>query len=226
MFRDDRSNLIVMTATASRPRRGRPPKIPREHGDTREELLRCGMEVLTTQGMSATGIDAVLKRVGVPKGSFYHYFDSKDAFGFEVLERYADYFARKLDRWLLEEGPSPLERLTRFLEDAKAGMVRHDFERGCLVGNLGQEVSALPEGYRDALEGVLRDWEHRVAACLQLASEAGEVASDADCEELASFFWVGWEGAILRARLARDVRPMDVFFASYLSSIRVRPEGA
>ena len=48
-----------MTDIATRPRRGRPPKIPREHGDTREALLRCGMEVLTTQGMSATGIDAV-----------------------------------------------------------------------------------------------------------------------------------------------------------------------
>ena len=155
-----------MTDIATRPRRGRPPKIPREHRDTREALLRCGMEVLTTQGMSATGIDAVLKRVGVPKGSFYHYFDSKDAFGFEVLQRYADYFARKLDRWLLEEGPSPLERLTRFVDDAKAGMVRHDFERGCLVGNLGQEVSTLPDGYREALEDVLRDWERRVAACL------------------------------------------------------------
>ena len=152
-----------MTDIAARPRRGRPPKIPREHGDTREALLRCGMAVLTMQGISATGIDTVLKRVGVPKGSFYHYFDSKDAFGFEVLHRYAGYFARKLDRWLLEEGPSPLERLARFVNDAKAGMVRHDFERGCLVGNLGQEVSTLPEGYREALEDVLRDWERRVA---------------------------------------------------------------
>ena len=136
-----------MTDIATRPRRGRPPKIPREHGDTREALLRCGMEVLTTQGMSATGIDAVLKRVGVPKGSFYHYFDSKDAFGFEVLQRYADYFARKLDRWLLEEGPSPLERLTRFVDDAKAGMVRHDFERGCLVVR-GHDVVDSGRGQR------------------------------------------------------------------------------
>ncbi|MBO1758908.1 MULTISPECIES: TetR/AcrR family transcriptional regulator [Micrococcales] len=184
------------------------------------------MAVLTMQGISATGIDTVLKRVGVPKGSFYHYFDSKDAFGFEVLHRYAGYFARKLDRWLLEEGPSPLERLARFVNDAKAGMVRHDFERGCLVGNLGQEVSTLPEGYREALEDVLRDWERRVAACLRLAADADEIPPGSDCDELASFFWVGWEGAILRARLTRDVRPMGVFFAGFLASIRFRPEGA
>ncbi len=59
-------------------RRGRPPRINREHGDTREALLRAGMEILTEQGFVATGIDTVLKRVQVPKGSFYHYFDSKE----------------------------------------------------------------------------------------------------------------------------------------------------
>lgn len=188
------------------------------------------MEVLTTQGMSATGIDTVLKRVGVPKGSFYHYFESKHAFGLEVLQRYADYFARKLDRWFLEEDQPPLRRLARFVDDAKVGMVRHDFRRGCLVGNLGQEVAALPDDYRDALEGVLCDWERRLADCLRLAVTAGELPADADCDELASFFWVGWEGAILRARLARHVRPMDVFLAGYLTSIRaslrVDTEGA
>lgn len=215
-----------MSETAVRARRGRPPKVPREHGDTREALLRCGMEILTAQGMSATGIDTVLKRVGVPKGSFYHYFDSKDAFGLEVLHRYAEYFARKLDRWFLEEGQPPLRRLARFVEDAKAGMVKYDFERGCLVGNLGQEVVTLPEGYRAELEAVLRDWERRLAACLRLAVAAGELPAEADCDELASFFWIGWEGAVLRARLAHDTRPMDVFLAGFLSSVERRPKGA
>ncbi|WP_255825720.1 TetR/AcrR family transcriptional regulator [Amycolatopsis sp. GM8] len=178
------------------------------------------MEVLTAQGLSATGIDTILKRVGVPKGSFYHYFDSKDAFGLEVLRRYAEYFARKLDRWLLEEDQPPLRRLARFVEDAKAGMVRHDFERGCLVGNLGQEILALPDGYREELESVLRDWERRLAACLRLAVDAGDVPADTDCDELASFFWIGWEGAVLRARLARTVGPLDVFITGFLTGIR------
>ena len=111
-----------MTTSKPQARRGRPPKVARGFDDTREALLCCGMEVLTEQGFAATGIDAVLKRVRVPKGSFYHYFDSKEAFVQEVLQRYAAYFARKLDRWLLDDQVPPLQRLSNFVDDAKAGM--------------------------------------------------------------------------------------------------------
>ncbi len=209
-----------MSETTVPVRRGRPPKVPREHGDTREALLRCGVEVLTAQGLSATGIDSVLKRVGVPKGSFYHYFDSKETFGLAVLEVYAEYFARRLDRWLLDDETPPLRRVERFAEDAKAGMAKYDFERGCLVGNLGQEVMALPDSFRIELELVLGDWQRRLATCLRLAVQSGELPAESDCDELAEFFWIGWEGAVLRAKLARDPRPLDVFIDGFLAAAR------
>jgi TetR/AcrR family transcriptional repressor of nem operon len=65
-----------MEPTIAKPRRGRPPKDPRAHADTRETLIRAGMEMLTEQSFAATGLDALLKRVNIPMGSFYHYFDS------------------------------------------------------------------------------------------------------------------------------------------------------
>jgi TetR/AcrR family transcriptional repressor of nem operon len=208
-----------MTIAKPQVRRGRPPKIAREHADTRELLLRCGMQMLTEQGFAVTGIDAVLKQVGVPKGSFYHYFDSKEAFGQAVLQRYAGYFAGKLDRWLLNEAELPLQRLLSFVEDAKAGMTRHQFRRGCLVGNLGQEVTVLPESFRNELEDVLLDWQQRLATCLQQAASQGQIAANSDCAALAAFFWIGWEGAVLRARLVQDVRPLDVFTDGFLAGI-------
>ncbi|WP_455921080.1 acrylate utilization transcriptional regulator AcuR [Pseudomonas putida] len=201
------------------PRRpGRPPKVPREHYDTRELLVRCGTEILTEQGFSATGIDMILKRVGVPKGSFYHYFASKDAFGRALLDNYAQYFARKLDHWLLDESIAPLERLLGFVEDAQTGMAKHEYRRGCLVGNLGQEISVLPEGYREAIEGIFADWQQRLSTCLKAAQVAGDLPKDADCDELAAFFWTGWEGAVLRARLVRDAQPMRTFVSGFLRS--------
>lgn len=208
-----------MTSAKPSPRRGRPPKIAREHADTREALLRAGMEALTEQGFSATGIDAVLKRVQVPKGSFYHYFDSKEAFGQAVLQRYAHYFARKLARWLLDTNVEPLKRLRNFVEDAKAGMAKYQFRRGCLVGNLGQEVLVLPESFRAELEDILLDWQRSLTVCLREAADEGQLRAGADCAALAAYFWIGWEGAVLRARLAQNVEPLDLFIDGFLAGI-------
>ncbi len=183
-------------------------------------LLRCGMEILTEQGFAATGIDTVLKRIQVPKGSFYHYFASKEDFGQAVLQRYAEYFARKLDRWFLDEEVQPLQRLANFVEDAKAGMAKYEYRRGCLVGNLGQEVLVLPDSFRQQLESVLKDWESRLLGCLNEAVAAGDIASNEDCEALAGYFWIGWEGAVLRARLVQGPRPLELFIEGFLAGIR------
>jgi TetR/AcrR family transcriptional repressor of nem operon len=208
-----------MTTSKPQARRGRPPKVARSFDDTREALLHCGMEVLTEQGFAATGIDAVLKRVRVPKGSFYHYFDSKEAFVQEVLQRYAAYFARKLDRWLLDESVLPLQRLSNFVEDAKTGMARHQFRRGCLVGNLGQEITALPASFRQTLEDVLLDWQLRLANCLTEAVRLGQLRQGSDCDALAAYFWIGWEGAVLRAKLVQDAQPLDTFASGFLNGM-------
>ena len=218
-IRDDQSKLQRMNSSQPVIRRGRPPKVAREHGETLELMLRCGMEILTEQGFAATGIDTVLKRVQVPKGSFYHYFDSKEAFGLAVLQRYADYFVRKLDRNFGDQSVLPLRRLSNFVEEAKQGMAKYQFRRGCLVGNLGQEVTVLPDSFREQLELTLQDWEQRLSACLEEAVQLGEVSCEHDCKALAAYFWVGWEGAVLRARLTRHVRPMDIFFQGFLAGI-------
>ena len=208
-----------MSETTSR-RRGRPPKRIDQQHDTREALVRCGMATLTEKGLMATGIDEVLRKVGVPKGSFYHYFESKEAFGHAVIDAYADYFARKLDRWLTDTTRAPLTRIQDFVTDAANGMTRHAYRRGCLIGNLGQEMSALPESYRARLEAVFKDWQARLAHCLEEARAAGELAEGADCAHWAAFFWVGWEGAVLRARLVRSEAPLHCFADGFFTAIR------
>lgn len=203
-----------------KPRRpGRPPKLDRDNLETREVLIRRGLEVLTEQGFTATGLDFLLKQVAIPKGSFYNYFPSKEAFVLVVLEHYADYFARLLDQHLLDEAMSPLERLVSFVQAAKAGMARHEYRRGCMVGNLGQEISVLPESFRPLLEQIQLDWQARLATCLRSAQKAGELPRSANCDELAAFFWIGWEGAVLRARLVQGDAPLNTFIAGFLRGL-------
>ncbi|MFP3794868.1 TetR/AcrR family transcriptional regulator [Paraburkholderia sp. SIMBA_027] len=208
-----------MDATIDRPRRGRPRKDPLAHADTRAALIRAGMELLTGQSFAATGLDAVLKRVGIPKGSFYHYFESKEAFGRVLLDAYDAYFLAKLDRWLLDTSRPALDRLAAFVDDAKAGMARHDYTRGCLAGNLGIEVDILPDDFRGTLERVFQGWQARVAACLHDAQQAGELAPHADLDALAACFWIGWEGAVMRARLVRSDAPLDTFFKGFIAGL-------
>lgn len=200
-------------------RRGRPPKDLAGYSETREALLRAGVAVMTEKGFSSTGIDEILRSVNVPKGSFYHYFDNKEAFGLELIDRYAAYFVRKLNRFLTNEARSPLERLRDFMADAEAGMRRFAFKRGCLVGNLGQEMPMLPESYRGRLMRVFDDWERRTELCLLAARELGEIAPDSDCAALAKFFWIGWEGAVLRAKLEGGPAALRVFAAGFFAAL-------
>lgn len=203
-------------------RRGRPPKAgaAAAHSDTRALLIRAGVAMLTQKGYSAVGVDEILRQAQVTKGSFYHCFESKEAFGQALIAAYADYFARKLDRCLLDEATAPLQRLRHFIADATHGMQRHGFARGCLVGNLGQEMGALPASFRQQLENVLQDWQARTAACLRAAQQAGEIAPWHDCAALAQFFWIGWEGAVLRAKLQASAAPLQLYAQGFFQLLQ------
>ncbi|MOA45866.1 Transcriptional regulator AcuR [compost metagenome] len=78
-------------------------------------------------------------------------------------------------------------------------------------------MTQLPEGFREQLEAVLRDWQARLAACLRAAQADGSLAPGVDCDELAAFFWIGWEGAVLRARLVRSDAPLQTFIRGFLA---------
>ncbi|RAA52241.1 TetR family transcriptional regulator [Burkholderia multivorans] len=183
-------------------------------------LLRTGLEILTEKGFSSTGLDEILGRAGVPKGSFYHYFDSKEAFGLALIDRYAEFFARKLDRHFGDAERSPLQRVRAFVDDARDGMARYDYRRGCLIGNLGQEMGALPETFRARLQATFEDWQRRLADCLRAAQQAGELSHAAAPTELAAFFWIGWEGAVLRAKLERRDAPLVLFAQHFFDALR------
>lgn len=204
-------------------KRGRPPKSESaDYHDTRQLLVRTGLAALTEKGYCYTGLDEILRQAGVPKGSFYHYFASKEAFGQVLIEAYGQYFAAKLERWFSDTSQAPLQRILAFVEDAKSGMARYDYRRGCLIGNLGQEMAALPESFRGLLRQVLRHWEARLGSVLYEARQAGDIPGDIRCERMAQFFWTGWEGAVLRAKLEQSPEPLDQFAEGFMMLIRGR----
>lgn len=203
------------TASPKPPRtRGRPRKVAADQ-TARRALIRSGLIYLTEKGYSSAGIDDILRHAGVPKGSFYYYFASKADFGRALIEAYHSYFAAKLESWFCREDISPLDRLRGFIGDAAAGMARHQFRRGCLAGNLGQEMPVLPEEFRQQLVDILTNWQDRTAQCLKAAQDCGQIHAGHNIDDLAAFFWIGWEGAVLRAKLEQSPAPLHRFAAGF-----------
>ena len=203
-------------------RRGRPPKDKETYDTTREGLIHAGLTLLTEKGFSAAGVDEIVQRVAVPKGSFYYYFKSKEALGAELIDRYGKYFSSRLDRFLLDDSQAPLQRIRAFLADRIKGMGHHEYKRGCLVGNLGQEMNTLPESFRDKLRETFRDWQDRLEKCLLEAKAVGEIAEGANCRRLSEIFWIGWEGAVLRAKLERSPMPLFLFAEFFFDNLENR----
>jgi TetR/AcrR family transcriptional regulator, transcriptional repressor for nem operon len=199
---------------------------------TRDRLIAVGLHKVLEGGWSATSIDVVLRECDVPKGSFYHYFASKEAFGYALLESYQAFFMQRLNKWFVDQPTDGLGQLQAamdgFLADSIAGMERYGYRRGCLVGALGQEVAGLHEGFRARLLESLKLWDKTLASALfhcansyQNNSKKGSKNSKTtgllqmqkatqnapqtllECEKLAQEFWAMWEGAVLRSLLAQ-----------------------
>jgi TetR/AcrR family transcriptional repressor of nem operon len=195
------------------------PTTKRDTG-RRTELVRIGVALLTEKSFYNFSLDELVAIAGVPKGSFHYYFSSKDAYALEVIDAYAAYFARKLDRHLCDTSLDPIERIKAFTDDAANGMARFDFRRGCLVGNLSQELAALDETFRAALLTVIQDWRARIQTCIEEGKAAGQIRADADAAALARYFWNAWEGAVLCSKLEKSRAPLDDASAVFIAQLK------
>lgn len=191
--------------------------------DTRMRLISAGTEILSEKGFASTGIEEVLSKAGVPRGSFYYYFDSKVAFGLAVIENYEYIWDQKLTRLLRDPAIAPLDRIDNYISESMRGLEKYAFRRGCLIGNLGQEMASMDELFRTRVFEVFTSWAKYIADCLDDAKRHGSLSDDANVEQIARFFWFAWEGAILQAKLEQSVQPVQEFRAVLFKLILGRP---
>ena len=177
----------------------------------RDKLIQVGKEIIVQQGFNAASLNEILMAAGIPKGSFYYYFSSKEDFGLAIINVFAESYQHKLQRILKDETVSPLTRLRNYFKSGITDMQNSQCNDGCLFGNLAQELSAQNEIFRDRLKQIFLDWERAFLECLQSAWEVGEIASNKDILALAQFILSGWEGAILQAKVTKSTIPMETF---------------
>ena len=205
--------------------RGRPRKTESTYSDTRNDLIRSGLELLTQNGFLSTGVDAIVKNASVPKGSFYYYFKSKEEYAQTVLNAYDSFFKHKLKKHLHNTSFAPVERIENFINDACNGIKKYNFTRGCLVGNMMQESPGLPSSFIKQLQDILNRWQDIFSACLSEALAAGEITSDYNEKQLAAIFWSSWEGAVMRSKLNRTAQPIYDFWDYFKKSIGYKSTG-
>jgi len=179
--------------------------------DTRTHIIHTGADLIGHKGFGATGINAVLTAAGVPKGSFYHYFSSKNDFGLAVIDTFAEEYDAKLDRILNDTSRSCVDRLRAYFDTGFETMTSCEYTRGCLIGNLGQELAGQNEAFRQRLDSVFASWERRFEHCIRAAQQAGDISADIDAADAASSLLSGWEGAILRSKVLKSTEPMERF---------------
>lgn len=179
---------------------------PRLSERTRQRLLDEGVAAFLERGYHGTGLKEVLDRVKVPKGSFYNYFESKEAFAVAAIEHYADCFAAKMQQ-ALYAAPDPVTGLRRFFETLMADFEKAGYVGGCLIANLGGELESS-DICRATLASAFRGWRDGVTEALRQGQELGLVRGDLDAGVLADLLTEAWEGAVIRMKIERSLEPL------------------
>lgn len=177
--------------------------------DVRQNILDAAQAIIGGKGFSATGLNEILRASGANKGSFYHYFRTKEGFGKALLEAYfADYLVR-LDAWLERPGLSAADRLMDYWVHWLEVQANCDPKGACLAVKLAAEVSDLSEAMRTVLaQGTERVIE-RLAQAIEAGVEDGSLPGRPDARALAATLYQLWLGASLRAKITRDRAPLE-----------------
>jgi TetR/AcrR family transcriptional regulator, transcriptional repressor for nem operon len=170
----------------------------------RSRLMSIGRDVILELGFNGCGVQDITAAAGVPKGSFYNYFDSKESFAAEILESYWESIEERHGPILYDARVKPLKRVAKFFNAVSGDHSKRDFALGCLIGNLSHELSNVSEATRARLSRLLARWEDALAATLREAQERGELARERDVNQLAAVLIEAYEGSVMRSKVERN----------------------
>lgn len=182
--------------------------------DARDNILASGQRLMASKGFSAVGLNEILATAGVPKGSFYHYFASKDAFGEALLEAYFDEYLAEIDRTLARRGLTMAQRLLNYFDDWQASQSFLDCQGRCLAVKLGAEVADLSEAMRAAMLRGTDGIVDRLAAALEAGVAEGSLSIDDEPRRAAESLYQLWLGASVMVKIVRNLQPFESAMAT------------
>lgn len=188
--------------------------------ETRTALLETGMAIMVEKGYTNTGIQEILNTLSVPKGSFYHYFDSKENYAVAIIQHFDQHYCDLLIQTLRNQEQTPIQRLQSYCQTGRRNLLEQNCRKGCLIGNLSQEMADQSEVLRKELSIVMSKWRDIFASCIQEGQTNGEILTNWSAEHLAELFLSGWSGAITRAKTLKSIEPIDIFMDVMFTMMR------
>lgn len=196
--------------------------------DAKVKILGAARTLIELRGYSALGVAEICKSAGVPKGSFYYFFDTKEALALAVID---EHWADQERTWkrILAGEEEPLDRLRRLFEATqatqRAGQRDCGTVSGCLFGNLTLEMSNQTEAIRGRLQEIFDAQVDMIDAIVVEALARGDVTV-ADTREAARSVVAQLEGHVLFAKLYNDTQRLGPLWANCLALLGARAEMA
>lgn len=191
---------------------------------TRERILQAAHEEMYEHGFQGLRIDAVLKKTQLAKGALYHYFPTKLALGYAVLDEVI--MALFQENWseFLGASNDPLQALKDFFNKKCADIHSGELTNGCPLTNLVQEMSTLDEGFHQRLKVVLTNIVCAVSTGLKQGQADGIVRSDLDAVKIATFLLSSYQGIMGTAKCMQSMELAIGLFdtlGEYIDSLRM-----
>ncbi|GHU06052.1 TetR family transcriptional regulator [Alphaproteobacteria bacterium] len=177
--------------------------------ESREKLIKAAANLFLRQSYQGTGVGEILQATGLSKGSFYHFFPSKEDLGLAVVAQQRDRTFAFWAKSLTQDGVSAPKRLAHLLDSIARRMEAGAFALGCPLGTMAQEMSSMSAPLREALEEAMTRQEGLLARCLREGQEAGEIPKTFPAEDMARCLWSSVQGALLMAKARRSTAPLE-----------------
>ena len=178
----------------------------------KEDILNIGFDVFRRNGYHNVGINQILKESGIPKGSFYNFFESKEDFAHQVIQNYGrgncDWIKGQLDGY---EG-SALESLKAFYATLIAMNEEDRYAGGCLVNNMSMEVGRINDTLGNEANEQFLSWLQVFAPVIAKGQGEGEITKRFTPLELAEYLHAGFYGALSRSKVTRNRVYMDSWY--------------